>query len=331
MKLDRLKKFFTIDPLHILVTCITNIIVAIIYYLRFPLYLPEVNILNVFLFVCSFLIILLVIACLECIKSNKAKCLLYAIFFSILVFLMLPDESELSFFEVNCGLFMMMLLFSPVLQLIYQIIAYKKSTKKFFTAETFDKIGKNILQLIIVLAAEFAVMLLAGLLVAFIEWAMRDKALFEALSINSEYFEFNGYLNQGFAIASLFSYFATIILIKKAWLQKLNRIFISVLIATIMVNFIAYVVYVFGEDVDFFDPLSYTITSESFNPYNVPMLKEGMSKEEIINLVGEPMSEIPQKMTFTKYENQDGYAYHLSVFFDEDGKASKISSYWFWL
>ena len=132
MKLDRLKKFFTIDPLHILVTCITNIIVAIIYYLCFPLYLPEVNILNVFLFVCSFLIILLVIACLECIKSNKAKCLLYAIFFSILVFLMLPDESELSFFEVNCGLFMMMLLFSPVLQLIYQIIAYKKSTKKFF-------------------------------------------------------------------------------------------------------------------------------------------------------------------------------------------------------
>lgn len=324
MKLDRLKKFFTIDPLHILVTCITNVIAAIAFYLRFP---PEANIQTAFVFVCSFFIIILVTTYLECIKSNKAKALLCAIVFSILVFLKIY-ESDASLFENVCSLFVIMLLFSPVSQLIYQIIIYKKEHKTIFTDETFDKIGKNILQLIIVLAAEFAVMLLAGLLVAFIEWAMRDKALFEALSLN---LDFSSYLNEGFAVASLFSFFATIILIKKAWLQKLNRIFVSVLIATILINILAYGVYTFSDELDAFNPLFYTTTSESFNPYNVPLLKEGMTREEIVNLVGEPMSETSQKMTFTEYEYNDGYAYHLSVFFDEDGKASKISSYWFWL
>ena len=133
-----------------------------------------------------------------------------------------------------------------------------------------------------------------------------------------------------------FSFFGTILFIKRDYLQKLNCFFIFTLISITVICAFTFSAYLFFEEFDVLDPLCYTIKSETFNPYNIPKLKEGMTKEEIINLVGEPVSEIKENFNhkkqifFTKCEVDDTYWYYLSMEFDEYGKASKISFHWSW-
>ncbi|MBP5749079.1 MAG: hypothetical protein J6W63_12030, partial [Treponema sp.] len=37
------------------------------------------------------------------------------------------------------------------------------------------------------------------------------------------------------------------------------------------------------------NPLADTKVSESFNPLNLPLIKEGMTKEEVLNLLGDTL------------------------------------------
>jgi hypothetical protein len=79
-----------------------------------------------------------------------------------------------------------------------------------------------------------------------------------------------------------------------------------------------------------YNPLIDTRHSADFNPYNVPRLEVGMSREEVISLIGTPLGENNGYMDYTSdgaFKFGDFAWFELLIKLD-DGKVSKITSLW---
>ena len=76
------------------------------------------------------------------------------------------------------------------------------------------------------------------------------------------------------------------------------------------------------------NPLADTKVSESFKPLNLPLLKEGMTKEEVLNLLGEPLSQSESCFYYTEEKGKGWYDYFiLEVHFENDAVV-KIRKDW---
>ncbi|MBO4728724.1 MAG: hypothetical protein J5631_09915 [Spirochaetaceae bacterium] len=328
--IEKLKSFFVINPLLITSTFITAVAFFTI------LGISNSESISVCIIACC--IAFLIITCIDCIKSNKLK---YILFFVILLALFLEDyllPQKILPFDSSILFSFALIVIPPFSQLLYHIAPLKKKYVEKLSYESDSSFIENIIQLLTIVAIQLAVTLILTLLLSLIAYIFRDKALVEALYVSDQayYFSFYEYMKKIFFTILPFSFFGTILFVKKDYLQNLNRFFIFTLISITIICAVTFPLYLVFEEFDVFDPLCYTMKSESFNPYNIPKLKEGMTKEEIINLIGEPVSEIKEnfnhknQILFTKCKVDDTNWYNLSVEFDEYGKASKIISYWSW-
>lgn len=327
--IEKLKSFFVINPLLMLTTFIT----AVAFFAIVSICYSESS--YVYIIACCISFILL--TCIDIIKSNKLKfILLFLIIALFSIDYLLPQR--LLPFDILLLFSLAVIVILPVSQLIYHLLPFKKKYVENLTYESDASFVENLLQLLTIAAIQLAVTLILTLLLSLIAYIFRDKTLIEALYVSEQayYFSFYEYLKKIFFTIIPFCFFGTIFFIKKDYLQNLNRFFISALFSITLICTLTAPFYLYLEEFDVLDPLCYTTGGESFNPYNIPKLKEGMTKEEIINLVGEPVLELKEnfyhknELCFTKCRIDDTNWFRLSVEFDENGKASEIHTYWTW-
>ena len=76
------------------------------------------------------------------------------------------------------------------------------------------------------------------------------------------------------------------------------------------------------------NPLADTRVSSSFKPLNVPELKEGMSKDDVLELLGEPLEKLEDEFVYAKRNGIGWYEYLcLDVYFEND-IVKKIDKRW---
>jgi hypothetical protein len=78
------------------------------------------------------------------------------------------------------------------------------------------------------------------------------------------------------------------------------------------------------------NPLADTVVSDTFKPLNVPYLREGMTSEEVLELLGDPLEKKENKFIYAKEDNPDYSEYDyfkLDVYFEND-RVVKIDKEW---
>lgn len=192
--------------------------------------------------------------------------------------------------------------------------------------ETLRYLGFGLLRVALFLLAAALVSLALTPTLYFYYWVGRNKELIEAVrpSLNSNYsltlIEF--FLLFLFPVSVIL---AIILVIKKI------RIALSLVFPMIAIfGFLFIVTLAFGTyDLKYYkNPLADTKVSESFKPLNLPLLKEGMTKEEVLNLLGDPLSQSENCFYYTEEKGKGWYDYFiLEVHFENDAVV-KIRKDW---
>ena len=198
----------------------------------------------------------------------------------------------------------------------------QQPTKK----ETLRYLGFGLLRATVFLLAAALASLVFSLIPSFYYWSGRSKELIEALrpELNSDF----PYIFRIFIFIFLFPVsviFAAILVIKKI------RIALSIIFPMIVIFgflFIAGLDFSSHHLKYYKNPLADTKVSESFKPLNLPLLKEGMAKEEVLNLLGEPLSQSESCFYYTEENGKGWYDYFiLKVYFENDAVV-KIRKDW---
>ena len=160
----------------------------------------------------------------------------------------------------------------------------------------------------------------------FYYWVSRNKELIEAVrpSLNSNY---SLTLIEYFL---LFLFPVSVILTAILVIKKI-RIALSIVFPIIAIfGFLFIVTLAFGTyDLKYYkNPLADTKVSESFKPLNLPLLKEEMTKDEVLDLLGEPLSQSESCFYYTEENGKGWYDYFiLNVYFENDAVV-KIRKDW---
>ena len=198
----------------------------------------------------------------------------------------------------------------------------QQPTKK----ETLRYLGFGLLRVALFLLAAALVSLALTPTLYFYYWVGRNKELIEAVrpSLNSNY---SLTLIESFL---LFLFPVSVILAIILVIKKI-RIALSLVFPMIAIfGFLFIVTLAFGTyDLKYYkNPLADTKVSESFKPLNLPLLKEGMPKEEVLNLLGEPLSQSESCFYYTEENGKGWYDYFiLEVYFENDAVV-KIRKDW---
>lgn len=189
----------------------------------------------------------------------------------------------------------------------------QQPTKK----ENLRYLGFGLLRVTLFLLAAVLVSLALTPTLYFYYWVGRNKELIEAVrpSLNSNY---SLTLIEYFL---LFLFPVSVILAAILVIKKI-RIALSIVFPIIAIfGFLFIVTLAFGTyDLKYYkNPLADTKVSESFKPLNLPLLKEGMTKEEVLNLLGEPLSQSESCFYYTEENGKGWYDYFiLEVYFEND-------------
>lgn len=192
--------------------------------------------------------------------------------------------------------------------------------------ENLRYLGFGLLRVALFLLAAALVSLALTPTLYFYYWVGRNKELIEAVrpSLNSNY---SLTLIESFL---LFLFPVSVILAIILVIKKI-RITLSLVFPTIAIfGFLFIVTLAFGTyDLKYYkNPLADTKVSESFKPLNLPLLKEGMTKEEVLNLLGEPLSQSESCFYYTEENGKGWYDYFiLEVYFENDAVV-KIRKDW---
>ncbi len=198
----------------------------------------------------------------------------------------------------------------------------QQPTKK----ETLRYLGFGLLRVTLFLLVAALVSLVLTPTLYFYYWVGRNKELIEAVrpSLNSNY---SLTLIESFL---LFLFPVSVILAIILVIKKI-RIALSLVFPMIAIfGFLFIVTLAFGTyDLKYYkNPLADTKVSESFKPLNLPLLKEGMPKEEVLNLLGEPLSQSESCFYYTEENGKGWYDYFiLKVYFENDAVV-KIRKDW---
>ena len=196
----------------------------------------------------------------------------------------------------------------------------QQTTKK----ETLRYLGFGLLRVTLFLLAAALASLVFSLIPSFYYWSGRSKELIEALrpELNSDF----PFIFRTFIFIFLFPVsviLAAILVIKKI------RIALSLVFPMIAIfGFTSFLMLAFNDCRYYKNPLADTKVSESFKPLNLPLLKEGMTKEEVLNLLGEPLSQSESCFYYTEEKGKGWYDYFiLEVHFENDAVV-KIRKDW---
>lgn len=198
----------------------------------------------------------------------------------------------------------------------------QQPTKK----ETLKYLGFGLLRVALFLLAAALVSLALTPTLYFYYWVGRNKELIEAVrpSLNSNY---SLTLIEYFL---LFLFPVSVILAIILVIKKI-RIALSIVFPIIAIfGFLFIVTLAFGTyDLKYYkNPLADTKVSENFKPLNLPLIKEGMTKEEVLNLLGEPLSQSESCFYYTEEKGKGWYDYFiLEVYFENDAVV-KIRKDW---
>ena len=156
----------------------------------------------------------------------------------------------------------------------------------------------------------------------------KDKELTEALGD----FYFSDYIVHFYVGLGIIGWIVSAIIMRKSLFKGLGFVFlpIEIFIFFLSIVFIYVEFYWGGESLCIYNPLIDTEYSESFNPYNIPKLKVGMTRDEVVDLVGLPISESNNNMDYTgdgKCSFGDFAWYDFSIKL-ENGKVVDITSKW---
>lgn len=171
-----------------------------------------------------------------------------------------------------------------------------------------------------------------GLIFGTVSYLTRDKELIAAICGNA----FSGYSFPEYFVdftmgLSFVAFVISAVILRKSLFTGLGFIFLFLEIPLFVILFVFSSFSLTGcETQCIYAPLIDTGHSETFNPYNVPQLKIGMGRDEVLSLVGKPLWEHNNCMSFT----EDGacffgdFAWYVLYVYFEDGKVVEINSSW---
>ena len=197
-------------------------------------------------------------------------------------------------------------------------------------------IGKSFLKTLCVfllfIVIALAISMLLGLAVGAVSYRVRDRELIAAICGNSySTYSFVAYFLEFTMDFAFIGFAVSAVILRKFLFKGVGFVFLPlVVVIEVMMFLISLFSWTGAETQCMYSPLIDTEHSETFNPYNVPKVRTGMTREEVIQLIGEPLYERENTMHFT----DDGACsfgdfawYELWIDF-EDGKASEIYSDW---
>lgn len=189
--------------------------------------------------------------------------------------------------------------------------------------ETLRYLGFGLLRATVFLLAVALASLVLSLIPYFYYWVGRNKELIEAIrpELNSD-----GPLFIFAASIFLFLFPLSVILEAILVIKKI-RIALSIvfpMIAIFGASFLLMITFVFNDFKYYKNPLADTKVSESFKPLNLPLLKEGMTKEEVFNLLGEPLRISKDGNSF-RYAEDGGYGEYWYFWLSLDFKGNSLS------
>lgn len=195
----------------------------------------------------------------------------------------------------------------------------QKPSKK----ETLRYLGFGLLRVTLFLLAVALASLVLSLIPYFYYWVGRNKELIEAIrpELNSD-----GPLFIFAASIFLFLFPVSVILAAILVIKKI-RIALSIvfpMIAIFGASFLLMITFAFNDFKYYKNPLADTKVSESFKPLNLPLLKEGMTKEEVFNLLGEPLRISEDGKSFY-YADEDGYGEYWYLWLSLDFEGNSLS------
>lgn len=152
--------------------------------------------------------------------------------------------------------------------------------------ETLRYLGFGLLRVTLFLLAVALASLVLSLIPYFYYWVGRNKELIEAIrpELNSDSPLFIFAASIFLFLFPLSVILAAILVIKKI------RIALSIVFPMIAIfGFISFLMLADNDLIYYKNPLADTKVSESFKPLNLPLIEEGMTKEEVLNLLGDPL------------------------------------------
>ena len=196
---------------------------------------------------------------------------------------------------------------------VFRFIKFQKQlpTKK----ETLRYLGFGLLRVTLFLLAVALASLVLSLIPYFYYWVGRNKELIEAIwpELNSHF----PFIFITFILIFLFPLsviLAAILVIKKIGIA-LSLVFPMIAIF----GFTSFLMLAFNDFKYYKNPLADTKVSESFKPLNLPLIEEGMTKEEVLNLLGDPLriSEDGKSFCYAEKGGHGKYVYlRLNVEFE---------------
>ena len=198
----------------------------------------------------------------------------------------------------------------------------QKPSKK----ETLRYLGFGLLRVTLFLLAVALASLVLSLIPYFYYWVGRNKELIEAI-----WPELNSHFPFIFITFILIFLFPLSVILAAILVIKKIRIALSLVFPIIAIfGFTSFLMLAFNDFKYYKNPLADTKVSESFKPLNLPLLKEGMTKEEVLNLLGDPIQISKDKNSFY-YAEEGGYGEYwyllLAVEF-KDNTLSHIEKEW---
>ena len=202
---------------------------------------------------------------------------------------------------------------------VFRFIKFQKQlpTKK----ETLKYLGFGLLRITLFLLAVALASLVLSLIPYFYYWVGRNKELIEAIrpELNSDSPLFIFAASIFLFLFPLSVILAAILVIKKI------RIALSLVFPMIAIfGFTSFLMLAFNDFKYYKNPLADTKVSESFKPLNLPLIKEGMTKEEVFNLLGDPIRISKDKNSFY-YAEEGGYGEYWYFWLSLDFEGNSLS------
>ena len=201
---------------------------------------------------------------------------------------------------------------------VFRFIKFQKQlpTKK----ETLKYLGFGLLRVTLFLLAVALASLVLSLIPYFYYWVGRNKELIEAI-----WPELNSHFPFIFITFILIFLFPVSVILAAILVIKKIRIALSLVFPMIAIfGFTSFLMLAFNDFKYYKNPLADTKVSESFNPLNLPLLKEGMTKEEVFNLLGDPIRISKDKNSFY-YAEEGGYGEYWYFWLSLDFEGNSLS------
>ncbi|MBQ1726479.1 MAG: hypothetical protein II039_03735 [Treponema sp.] len=192
----------------------------------------------------------------------------------------------------------------------------QQPTKK----ETLRYLGFGLLRVTLFLLAVALASLVLSLIPYFYYWFGRNKELIEAI-----WPELNSHFPFIFITFILIFLFPVSVILAIILVIKKIRIALSLVFPMIAIfGFTSFLMLAFNDFKYYKNPLADTKVSESFKPLNLPLLKEGMTKEEVLNLLGDPIRISKDKNSFY-YAEEGGYGEYWYFWLSLDFEGNSLS------